>query len=124
MRSFSKFIAVILTGMAFMLLAAVAGYGQLGTGETAPVFSLQDVEGKRHSLDGIKALPMCILYFFDVESRPSQEGLFSLGQLAQQYEDADLLVWGITQSPEKKVAEFIGQTPDAQRRQAITIDHL
>jgi tetratricopeptide (TPR) repeat protein len=119
MRHYLKLIGVILTGIVAAMLATGAGYGQIGSGQRAPVFSLEDVDGRNHSLDEMKAQPMGILYFFDVESRPSQEGLFSLDQLTQQYKDADLLVWGITQSPGQKVAAFIAQT---QTRFPILLD--
>ncbi|NNL75603.1 MAG: TlpA family protein disulfide reductase, partial [Desulfobacterales bacterium] len=119
MNFFSKFVAITLTGLAALMLATSPGYGQINSGETAPVFSLEGVDGKGHSLSSIKAKPMSILYFFDVESRPSQEGLFSLDQLAKQYKDAQLLVWGITQSPKKKVTAFIART---QTRFPILLD--
>ena len=81
--------------------------GQLLPGQKAPDFCLDDIKGKTYDLSTMSKQPMIILYFFDVESRPSQEGLLSLDQLAKQYEDADLIVWGITLSPKKKVAGFV-----------------
>jgi tetratricopeptide (TPR) repeat protein len=53
---------------------------------------------------------MVIIYFFDVESKPSLDGLMSIDDLSRQYKNADLTVWGITASPKEKVAEFIAQT--------------
>ena len=110
MSLFSKVVAVAFMGITAVMFHTIPGYGKIIAGETAPVFSLKDADGKRRSLNSIKAKPMSILYFFDVESRPSQEGLFSLAQLAQKYKDLDLLVWGITQSPKKKVTTFVAQS--------------
>jgi peroxiredoxin len=53
---------------------------------------------------------MIILYFFDVDSRPSQEGLLSLNQLARQHKEADLTVWAITLSPKEKTSQFAAQS--------------
>jgi tetratricopeptide (TPR) repeat protein/peroxiredoxin len=110
MRHFLKLFSVVLLSMTTIMLGADFSHGQIRSGQTASTFSLEDVNGKRHNLAEIKAQPMIILYFFDVESRPSQEGLFSLDQLAKQYEDANLLVWAITRSPKQKVSAFIAQT--------------
>jgi tetratricopeptide (TPR) repeat protein len=53
---------------------------------------------------------MVILYFFDVASRPSQEGLMALDNLADRYAEAQLKVWGITRSAKSKVADFISRS--------------
>ena len=108
--SFLSKVVVTLTGIAVLMITTGPVYGQINSGETAPLFALEDVNGKRHNLAAMKSQPMIILYFFDVESRPSQEGLFSLDQLTQQYKGSDLLVWGITRSPKKKVTAFIDRT--------------
>ncbi|WP_028321007.1 tetratricopeptide repeat protein [Desulfatiglans anilini] len=85
-------------------LAAVPA--QIPPGKRAPSFALKSVEGASHALDAVKDHPMVILYFFDVESRPSQEGLLTLDRLTRQHREARLTVWGITLSPAQKVAEF------------------
>ena len=82
-------------------------YAQLTSGQTAPVFSLKDVKGNAYDLSRMKDHPMIILYFFDVESRPSQQGLLNIDQLSKQYKDADLMVWGVTRSSANKVNNFI-----------------
>jgi tetratricopeptide (TPR) repeat protein len=82
-------------------------YGQLSSGQMAPVFSLKDLKGQAYDLSQMKERPMIILYFFDVDSRPSQEGLLSLNQLAKQYKGTDLIVWAITLSPKEKVTKFV-----------------
>jgi tetratricopeptide (TPR) repeat protein/peroxiredoxin len=81
-------------------------YGQMISGQGAPLFSLQDLKGQTVDLSQMKGRPLLILYFFDVDSRPSQEGLLSLNQLAKQYKEADLGVWAITVSPKEKVERF------------------
>jgi tetratricopeptide (TPR) repeat protein/peroxiredoxin len=86
------------------------GYSQLSPRETAPGFALKDIGGKHYELDAMKSRPMIILYFFDVESKPSQEGLLTLDQMTKKYTDADLNIWGITRSPREKVLQFIAQS--------------
>ncbi|MCU0576608.1 MAG: redoxin domain-containing protein [Desulfobacterota bacterium] len=78
----------------------------LAAGQTVPVFSLQDLSGKKYDLSTMRKSPMVVLYFFDASSRPSQEGLLGLDQLAKKYRNANLTVWGITRSPKDKAAEF------------------
>jgi tetratricopeptide (TPR) repeat protein len=110
MKSLSKryaFFVIVLIGI---LSGSEIGYGQLASGQTAPVFSLKDLKGQTYDLSQMKARPMTILYFFDIESRPSQEGLLSLNQLAKQYKAADLTVWAITLSAKEKVAPFVSST--------------
>ena len=85
-------------------------YGQMISGQGAPVFSIQDLKGQTLDLSQMKGRPMVILYFFDVDSRPSQEGLLSLNQLAKQYKEADLVVWAITVSQKEKVDRFMAST--------------
>jgi len=89
-----------------VILGSRVGYGQPAPGQPAPVFSLPDFQGHSYDLGKMKDRPMVILYFFDVESRPSQEGLLSLNRIAKQYKEAKLVVWAITTSPRDKVANF------------------
>jgi peroxiredoxin len=102
----------ITAALAFLAMLAIL-FGpslclsQITTGQTAPGFSLKDVKGASYDLTQMKEHPMIILYFFDAESRPSQEGLMSLDQLAKRYADADLTVWGITTSSREPVRSFI-----------------
>ena len=92
-----------------ILVITTAGlcYGQLSEGQHAPLFSLKDVKGKIYDLSNMKNQPMVIIYFFDVDSRPSQEGLLNIDQLSKQYKDADLMVWGVTRSSTNKVKKFM-----------------
>jgi tetratricopeptide (TPR) repeat protein len=97
----SFFIAAI-----FVVATAGVCYSQLPEGEHVPLFSLKDVKGKTYDLSSMKNQPMVIIYFFDVDSRPSQEGLLNIDQLSKQYKDADLMVWGVTQSSKNMVKKF------------------
>jgi len=110
MRLVSRLLTSVAMVMTVIISGTNVGYGQITPGQTAPVFSLKDLKGGTHDLSLMKDQPMIILYFFDVESRPSQEGLLSLDQLAKRYEDVDLIVWGITLSSEKKVADFVARS--------------
>jgi tetratricopeptide (TPR) repeat protein len=91
--------------MAALVSSSATVYGQLESGRTAPVFALKDIKGQVFDLAGVKKKPLTILYFFDVASRPSQEGLFSLNQLARQHK-GELSVWAVTLSSKEKVAQF------------------
>jgi len=98
-----------------VLVLVISGAGAqlvhaLEQGRAVTVFSLQDIQGKKYDLSGMKNTPMVVLYFFDAQSRPSQEGLLNLDQLAKKYRDAKLVVWGITRSPKDKVADFVSKT--------------
>ncbi len=93
--------------MAFFLTGF--SLAQISPGQSAPVFTLKDTEGTSHDLSMLQGNAMSILYFFDVKSRPSQEGLLSLHQLIKRYEDAHLVVWGVTRSSKEDVANFVAQ---------------
>lgn len=95
--------------MSIMLVSSVS-HARISSGQTAPVFSLQDINGKNFDLSQMKQQQLTILYFFDIESRPSQEGLLSLHNLIKQYKEADLAVWAITISNKEKVASFAKST--------------
>lgn len=99
---YSFFIAAM-----FGIVTAGICYSQLPTGQHVPLFSLKDAKGKIYDLSDMKHQPMVIIYFFDVDSRPSQEGLLNIDQLSKQYKDADLMVWGVTRSSTNKVNKFI-----------------
>jgi tetratricopeptide (TPR) repeat protein len=96
-------VAVTTVGIGF-------SHAQLIPGQIAPIFSLKDFKGKAYDLSQMKDHPMIILYFFDVESRPSQQGLLNLDQMAKQYKDADFIAWGITCSSKEKVENFVNMT--------------
>ncbi len=96
--------------MPAIMLWAGLGHCQMTSGQVAPPFSLKDVRGAPHDLTDMKAQTMLILYFFDAESRPSQEGLLSLDRLAKRFAEADLKVWGITLSAQEQVASFLART--------------
>ena len=108
-----KRIANLLAATLVVLVGMSAGAGvcsaQVAPGNPAPPFSLTEA-GKVYDLSAVKDRPLIILYFFDAASRPSQEGLLSLNQLATQHKDADLTVWAITLSPKDKATQFAAQS--------------
>jgi len=110
MRVASRIFTIVSVVLAMTIVGAGLCFGQLSAGKAAPLFSLKDLQGKTYDISGLKNQPMVIIYFFDVESRPSLEGLLSIDNLSKQYKNADLMVWSITASPKEKVANFITQT--------------
>jgi tetratricopeptide (TPR) repeat protein/peroxiredoxin len=97
---------LVLEAILGILIHGVAFAQIITSGQKAPVFSLKDAKGQSYDLSAMKDRPMIIFYFFDVGSRPSQEGLLSLNYLAKQHKEADLMVWAITLSPRKETAAF------------------
>jgi tetratricopeptide (TPR) repeat protein len=108
MKMFIRRHVFILTLMMVMgiLLDRGVSWAQLSPGQKAPVFPLKDFKGQTYELSQMKERSLIMLYFFDVDSRPSQEGLLSLNHLAKQYKEADLNVWAVTLSPREKVTRF------------------
>lgn len=99
--------------LALVLVLGMAGVQvchALTPGQAVSVFALADLNNKRYDLLTMKKAPMMVVYFFDAQSRPSQEGLLSLDQLAKRYKDAELTVWAITRSPKDQVADFVSKT--------------
>lgn len=109
MRSLIKLLGLPAALIGIVLLVVGPVYAQPAVGRPAPAFALDDVGGKRHDLKTLENHQMTILYFFDVASRPSQEGLIALDNLAGRYAAANLKVWGITRSAKPKVKDFISQ---------------
>lgn len=103
----------ICIGLTALLVAlAVPGIGraQLKAGQAAPLFVLKDTHGDSFELVGMRDQPMVIIYFFDVNSRPSQEGLLHLDELAKTYKESNLVVWGVTRSDNAKVSGFLSRS--------------
>lgn len=109
MKSVFKRWSLLVMVTAVLVFSSGTGHAQPASGQPAPVFTLKDVGGRIFDLSTMKEMPLTILYFFDVNSRPSQEGLLSLNELARQHK-ADLGVWAITASPKDKVAQFASST--------------
>ena len=106
-------ISVIFTGC-FILILAMAGdrlsAAEIMPGLAAPGFSLKDAGGKAYDLSSMTTQPMTILYFFDADSRPSQEGLLSLDKLTKRFKGQELVVYGITTSARESTVRFVSQT--------------
>ena len=91
------------------LMLPIAGMAAMRAGDAAPDFTLKDLQGKTLSLSAAGNNPVTVLFFFDADSRPSQETLMMLDKLSRQYKTAGLAVWGITRSDAKVVAAFAGR---------------
>lgn len=90
---------------AVLMVSANPVHAQPVAGQQAPLFSLRDLTGRTFDLAAMRESPLTIIYFFDVVSKPSQEGLLSLNELAKQH-PSDLRVWAVTDSPKSDVARF------------------
>ncbi|MBI5895017.1 MAG: tetratricopeptide repeat protein [Desulfobacterales bacterium] len=110
MKPLTQWCYVALAVLSISLGGIAVVHGQMKAGEAAPLFVLKSSQGKSFELASMQEQPMLILYFFDVASRPSQEGLLSLDKLAKKYKDAELAVWGITRSDAGQVSQFLSQT--------------
>jgi tetratricopeptide (TPR) repeat protein len=107
MKPHVKLLTLFAIVVSISITAGDIGYGQVVPGRKAPVFELVDVSGERYNLTELESHSMVILYFFDVASRSSQEGLRTLDKLAERYVDTDFKVWAITRSDKDKVREFV-----------------
>jgi tetratricopeptide (TPR) repeat protein len=110
MKANTKLLAATVVLILGIVLVMGSGHAELATGDPAPPFSLADAGGKVYDLAAMRDRPLIILFYFDVDSRPSQEGLLSLNQLARQHEEADLTVWAITLSPKEKTTQFAAKS--------------
>lgn len=95
-----------LTALLLMIPLMPTAHAKPVSGQAAPGFALKDIQGRPYDTAALKTRPMTVLYFFDAESKPSQEGLVSLAQAADRFKDSGLTIWGVTLSPQDKAAEF------------------
>lgn len=109
MKTLSKYTLLVIIALGGILWGNEVTYGKIVSGKGAPVFSLRDSKGQTYDLSQMKTRPM-ILYFFNAESRPSQEGLINLNRDAGLFKSANRTVWAITLSPREKVAQFVSRT--------------
>ncbi len=103
MNSISRFCASIFLAMtAFVILAVSYGHAaRLTEGQPAPVFSLEDTEGRPHDLSKAQGL-LLVLYFCDLDSKPNLEGLLRLNRLSSAYPQSQLQVWAVTLSSRER----------------------
>jgi len=93
-----------------LFIWASISFGKIKIKTTAPIFSLNSIDKKTYNLETLKNKSMVVLYFFDIDSRPSQEGLLSLERLISKHKNADLVIWAITRSPLNKIKKFLSKT--------------
>ncbi len=106
MMRYGRWVFISILSVAAILTMNGSCFAKLAAGQPAPAFALTDTNGKSHNLSQMQSKAMITLYFFDIDSKASQEGLISLNGLAGQYRGANLTVWAITTSPKEKVASF------------------
>lgn len=79
------------------------------TGNTAPGFTLEGTDGKKHSLDEIKTKGIGVLAFFKVTCPTCQYTLPFLERIYQKVKDKGIPFWGIVQDPLDKARDFARQ---------------
>ena len=107
MMKINLLLSVIFT---FIVCTGNICYSQISIGQKAHDFSLTDMEGKVHTLSDLHEKSLMMLYFFDADSRPSQEGLLNIYHLSEKYSKADLTVWAITLSDRNEISKFVKNT--------------
>ena len=110
MKNIMKATVFLICVIAYTIFPGTIALGQSNDERVAHAFILNDLQDRPHDLSSMRDRPMMILYFFDAESRPSQEGLLSLHHIMQQYGKADLAVWAITLSDRESIANFVKNT--------------
>jgi len=110
MKKMMKISSVFIVMFMFIVYSYSIGYGQMSIGQKAHDFSLKDMEGNVHTLSDLSKKSLSMLYFFDADSRPSQEGLINLYHLSEKYNKADLTVLAITLSEKSEISKFIKNT--------------
>ena len=110
MRLFSRMMILIVVTATTVFIGTEVCFSRAVIGKPAPAFSLKDVRGATYNLSDMKEKPLVVLYFFDVDSRASVEGLLSLNDLSQKYKDEDFNILAVTRSSEPEVQDFISRT--------------
>ena len=104
----NRFVKIALHCMmlAFGLLISPVVNAQLRPAQPAPSFSLNTIQGKPVEINSLQGKQLLILYFFDMDSRPSLEGLTFINNLARQFR-TELEVYGISSSPQGRIFPYI-----------------
>ncbi len=79
------------------------------TGNTAPAFTLEGSDGKKHSLDEIKNKGIGFFAFFKVTCPTCQYTFPRLERIYQKIKDQSIPFWGIVQDPMEKARDFARQ---------------
>lgn len=84
-----------------MLVVSSGNAARLTEGQPAPIFSLEDTEGRDHDLSKAQG-SLLVLYFCDLDSKPNLEGLLRLNRLSSAYPQSQLQVWAVTLSSRER----------------------
>ncbi len=79
------------------------------TGNTAPAFSLEGMDGGKHSLEEIKTKGVGVLAFFKVTCPTCQYTFPFLERIYQKIKATGIPFWGIVQDPMDKARDFARQ---------------
>lgn len=109
MQASKKMVAIAAVAVAVTIYLYGNCFGHIVVGQSAPDFSLKDVNGKHYELSMLTESMMTILLFLDLDSRPSISSLQFLDKLAKRYDATDFKVWAIAQSSEEKIKKIVAQ---------------
>lgn len=90
----------------YVVLQAAPATAYLLPGQTAPRFTLADLQGKWVDSALLSPRQLVILYFFDMDARSSLEGLSALNQLARQHR-SEIAVYGVSASLRDQIVEYL-----------------
>jgi peroxiredoxin len=92
----------------FLLHGAAPGsaHALLQPDAPAPRFSLNNINGGQVQVNNLDGKQLLVLFFFDVESRPSLECLNAMDLLARQH-PSELVVYGISSSPPDLIRRYV-----------------
>lgn len=100
---------IVLLLLTFSLAHGVAperGAAALQPASAAPRFALNDMHGSLVEVKSLRGKKLLVLYFFDIESRPSLDGLSALDLLARQH-PGELVVYGVSSSPPELIKRYL-----------------
>ena len=100
---------LIVPAMALVFMQA-AFLMQPACAEKLSPFSLKGIDGKQYNVSSLKGCPLFILYFFDPDSMPCQEGIIWLSNMKEKYKGMDVRIWAVTTAPAEKARGFCRKT--------------
>lgn len=98
--------------LALVLFAVSAAYSQqvLKTGETAPAFTSQSIDGRTYDLDRLQG-KVVVLTFWSTRCAICHSEIPNLNRVADRYRDKDVVFLAVTMENEAKVSPYLRKNP-------------